>query len=71
MNGFTICRKCNHRVCTAPGFCEFCGELFPVAVILRQVAAKEIQDRLELEWHARVVAGKSGYPRSIRESLAA
>lgn len=41
MNGFTICRECDHRVHTAPGFCSVCGAVFTKIVILRQVAARE------------------------------
>ena len=66
MNGFTVCLSCRHRVQTTPGFCMVCGAVFEKTVILRQVAAKESQCALEMEWHARVVGGKTNNPPARR-----
>ena len=55
MNGFTVCLSCRHRVQTTPGFCMVCGAVFEKTVILRQVAAKESQCALEMEWYNRMI----------------
>ena len=78
MNGLTIC-TCGHRVCTAPGFCMICGAVFSTTTILRQVAPREKQHILEMEYEARVRGGlmpascpkKAVLPASVRVSLLA